>query len=57
MTRVWLLLFDLNLRHFTRRDPEETKKKDILYEDANLLCKFFCQNKFKTAFNNQNPVF
>lgn len=39
--RVWLLLFDLNLRHFTKRDPVETKRKNILFKDAELLSMFF----------------
>lgn len=37
--KVWLLLFDLYLRHFLSRDPEETVKKDALFKEANLLSK------------------
>lgn len=38
--KVWLLLFDLYLRHFLSRDPEETAKKDALFKEADLLSKF-----------------
>ncbi|XP_055694802.1 uncharacterized protein LOC129796701 isoform X2 [Lutzomyia longipalpis] len=36
VNRVWLILFDLHMRHFLMRDPEETKKKNILYKEADL---------------------
>lgn len=37
VTRVWLLLFDLHMRHFEQRDPEETIRKLKLFESADLL--------------------
>lgn len=36
-TRVWLLLFDLHMRHFEQRDPEETTRKLGLFKGADLL--------------------
>jgi hypothetical protein len=35
--RVWLLLFELYCRKFTKRDPEATKIKDALFANAGLL--------------------
>lgn len=35
-TRIWLLLFDLHLRHFLKRDPEERIKQKHLYKEADL---------------------
>lgn len=37
VTRVWLLLFDLHMRHFQQRDPEETLRKVKLFKEADLL--------------------
>lgn len=34
--RVWLLLFDLHLRHFKRRDPKERAKEKELYRESDL---------------------
>lgn len=34
--RVWLLLFDLHLRHFKRRDPQERAKEKELYDESDL---------------------
>ncbi|XP_059608104.1 uncharacterized protein LOC132255948 [Phlebotomus argentipes] len=36
INRVWLILFDLHMRHFLMRDPEETKKKNILFKESDL---------------------
>ncbi|XP_031633541.1 uncharacterized protein LOC116347169 [Contarinia nasturtii] len=34
--RVWLLLFDLHLRHFLRRDPKERVREKELYHKSDL---------------------
>lgn len=34
--RVWLLLFDLHMRHFQKRDPKERAKEKELYHKSDL---------------------
>ncbi|KFB49986.1 AGAP012365-PA-like protein [Anopheles sinensis] len=36
-TRVWLLLYDMYLRKFVKREPETVPQKDQLFHEANLL--------------------
>lgn len=43
--RVWLLLFDLHLRHFKRRDPEERAKEKELYRESDLQGNIHSHNK------------
>uniref|UniRef100_A0A182JNV3 Ubiquitin-protein ligase E3A n=1 Tax=Anopheles christyi TaxID=43041 RepID=A0A182JNV3_9DIPT len=36
-TRVWLLLYDMYLRKFVKREPDTVPQKDQLFHDAHLL--------------------
>jgi hypothetical protein len=44
LPRVWLLLYDLYLRTFSKRKPELLPLKDKLFKEAEMLCK---ERKFK----------
>ncbi|XP_052861422.1 uncharacterized protein LOC128268389 [Anopheles cruzii] len=50
-TRVWLLLYDMYLRKFVKREPETVPQKDELFREANLLDIERCleQNSIKIA--------
>lgn len=41
LPRVWLLLYDLYLRTFSKRKPELLPLKDKLFKESEMLCKFF----------------
>lgn len=59
-SRIWLILFDLYLRHFTKREAQERIKQRYLYEEADLNSTvFFCLSyNFNTYINflNISPV-
>lgn len=38
-TRVWLLLYDMYLRKFVKREPDTVPQKDQLFHEAHLLGK------------------
>ncbi|XP_019548610.3 uncharacterized protein LOC109418830 isoform X1 [Aedes albopictus] len=50
-TRVWLLLYDMYLRKFAKREPEFIPLKNALFEDADLLEIEYCleSNSVKIA--------
>lgn len=39
-SRIWLILFDLHLRHFAKREAQERIKQRYLYEEADLNSKY-----------------
>lgn len=39
LPRVWLLLYDLYLRTFSKRKPELLPLKDKLFKESEMLCK------------------
>lgn len=40
LPRVWLLLYDLYLRTFSKRKPELLPLKDKLFKESEMLCKW-----------------
>jgi hypothetical protein len=38
LPRVWLLLYDLYLRTFSKRKPELLPLKDKLFKESEMLC-------------------
>ncbi|EAT35325.1 AAEL012498-PA [Aedes aegypti] len=50
-TRVWLLLYDMYLRKFSKREPEVVRLKNILFKEADLLDIEYCleSNSVKIA--------
>lgn len=38
--RVWLLLYDLHMRHFLKRDPKERIREKELYRQSNVEGEF-----------------
>lgn len=44
--RVWLLLYDLHMRHFLKRDPKERIREKELYRQSNVEGEFdLCQSR------------
>jgi hypothetical protein len=52
LPRVWLLLYDLYLRTFSKRKPELLPLKDKLFKESEMLCKLFpCFSPFGKLTN------
>lgn len=59
-TRVWLLLYDMYLRKFVKREPETVPEKDELFREANLLGKhwrFMSSGSLFWRINNSGLAF
>lgn len=46
LPRVWLLLYDLYLRTFSKRKPELLALKDKLFKESEMLCELMKMRKF-----------
>ena len=51
LPRVWLLLYDLYLRTFSKRKPELLALKDKLFKESEMLCKFLSARRKDEYFH------
>lgn len=50
LPRVWLLLYDLYLRTFSKRKPELLNLKDKLFKESEMLCELLSVYRGKLMY-------